>query len=196
MLKPDFGNYSIKELKEALSGVDGDKYPVHLKEITELLKKRRQEFPTDESFSIYAGFGPRLLAYLVDSFFLFVLSLIAYLLVHGFNPPVVGYDQNPIYGMTKNFLIFLYFVGYWAIDGKTPGKSLLGLKIINEKTNLHPGLARSALRFFGYLLSSIPLFLGFLWSIWHPQNKTWHDMLSGTIVVWESRYTRDGNEKT
>ncbi len=192
MKTPSYQNYNVKELKEAISGLDKYAYPDRLIELTELLEKRRINFPHEnQKIQIYANFGVRLIAYLVDSFFLFFLFVVAYLLVHGFNYPDFNYDQNPFFQMTRNALVFIYFVGYWAIDGKTPGKSLVGLKIINESTGKHPGIVKSTIRFIGYFISSLPVGLGFLWSLWHQKNKTWHDMMSGTVVVWEGRYFRE-----
>ncbi len=189
MKKPNYESYNAKELKEAISGIDRHAYPDRLQELIELLDKRLIEFPDEEhDTEIYASFGPRLIAYLIDSFFLCFLFVVAYLLVHGFNYPEYDYDQNPLYGVAKNILVFIYFVGYWVIDGKTPGKSLLGLKVINESTGKKPSLLKSTIRYIGYFISSLPLGLGFLWSLWHPKNKTWHDMMSGTVVVWEYSY--------
>lgn len=33
------------------------------------------------------------------------------------------------------------------------------------------------------LISGYALFLGYLWALWEPQRRTWHDLIAGTKVV-------------
>jgi uncharacterized RDD family membrane protein YckC len=33
------------------------------------------------------------------------------------------------------------------------------------------------------LLSGYALFVGYLWALWEPQRRTWHDLIAGTRVV-------------
>ena len=40
-------------------------------------------------------------------------------------------------------------------------------------------------RYFGYYVSTIPLFLGFVWVAFDPRKQGWHDKLAGTVVVRE-----------
>jgi len=68
------------------------------------------------------------------------------------------------------------------LSGATLGKRLFGLRVAaldGGRLNFW----RSVLRAFGYFLST-PLFnLGFLWSLFHPRSRAWHDLLSGSVVV-------------
>jgi hypothetical protein len=62
---------------------------------------------------------------------------------------------------------------------------LFGLRVAGiEGDALTAGQA--VLRAFGYLLSTPLLNLGFLWSLFDPRSRAWHDLLAGTWVV-ESR---------
>lgn len=66
-------------------------------------------------------------------------------------------------------------------SGATLGKRLFGLRV--EGTDgARLGFGRAVLRAGGYLLS-LPLNLGFLWSLVHPDSRTWHDLLAGSRVV-------------
>ena len=38
-------------------------------------------------------------------------------------------------------------------------------------------------RYFAYILSMIPLFLGFIWVAFDARKQAWHDKLSGSIVI-------------
>ena len=39
------------------------------------------------------------------------------------------------------------------------------------------------LRWVGYILSGIFLYLGFLWIAWDGRKQGWHDKIAGTVVV-------------
>jgi uncharacterized RDD family membrane protein YckC len=80
-------------------------------------------------------------------------------------------------------LAMAYFVVSWSAYGRTPGKALLGLAVITEDGS-RPGVGRSILRYFGYLISTIPLGLGFLWVLIDNNRRAWHDHLAGTRVVY------------
>jgi len=75
----------------------------------------------------------------------------------------------------------LYLVLFWA-RGQTPGKWLLGVKIVRPDGN-RPGIVRAALRFVGYIIASLPLKIGLLAILWDEQGKGWHDHIAGTLVV-------------
>ena len=76
-----------------------------------------------------------------------------------------------------------YSVVSWSWFGRTPGKALLGLAVTTADGE-RPGVLRSLLRFLGYLMSTIPLGVGFLWILVDDHRRGWHDHLAGTRVVY------------
>jgi len=79
----------------------------------------------------------------------------------------------------------VYLVAFWRATGQTLGKWLLGLQIVTRRGG--PLTMRHALvRLAGYILSALPLYLGFLW-ILGPERRGWHDRLAGTEVVYLRR---------
>ena len=79
-------------------------------------------------------------------------------------------------------LFFLYFFVFHAARGQTPGKKLLGLRVIDAYGG-RPGLLRTLLRTAGYLLSLLPCSLGFLWIGFDRERRALHDWVAGTYVV-------------
>lgn len=76
-----------------------------------------------------------------------------------------------------------YFVFFWVVVGATPGKQLLGLRVI--RTDATPvGWIRGILRYIGYFISAICLFLGFLWVLVDGRRQGWHDKMVDTYVVY------------
>jgi uncharacterized RDD family membrane protein YckC len=67
--------------------------------------------------------------------------------------------------------------------GTTPGKWLLGLKIVRHGTLAPVARWRYVLRFFGYIVAGVPLTIGFLWMNFNKQRRGWHDYIAGTVVI-------------
>ena len=44
-------------------------------------------------------------------------------------------------------------------------------------------MGTALLRYVGYIVSAIPLALGFLWIIWDPEKQGWHDKIAKTRVI-------------
>ena len=69
---------------------------------------------------------------------------------------------------------------YW---GTTPGKWLMGLKVVRAKTFEKVGAWRFVLRFLAYLVSCTPLMIGIFWASFNRERRTWHDYIAGTVVL-------------
>lgn len=80
-------------------------------------------------------------------------------------------------------LVFIaYNVGFWLLSGQTPGKRVLGVRVMRaDGTRLRLGNALR--RQVGYWISSI-FFLGFFWILFDNKRQGWHDKLGGTIVTY------------
>lgn len=119
----------------------------------------------------YAGFWRRLAAYLVDA------------TVTGVVGWILGYIG--IFGIILAFIIsMVYFVGFWAWQGQTPGKAALGVKIVRlDGTPI--GIRIAILRFIGYIVSFVVLYIGFLMIAFHARKRGLHDIIAGTMVIIE-----------
>ena len=73
-----------------------------------------------------------------------------------------------------------YFVFLHARSGQTLGKSALRIRVVRV-SGAPVGFARSTVRCFGYLLSALPLGLGFLCAL-ASSRRALHDYLAGTVV--------------
>ena len=80
-------------------------------------------------------------------------------------------------------LSFAYFTLFHALGGRTPGKWVVGIYVL-DNTGRPPSLGRSMGRTLAAFLSAAILFLGFLISIFSKERQTLHDKIAGTHVVW------------
>ena len=133
-----------------------------------------------------AGLVSRTGAFAVDAVILAVsLRLTAWILtgtahaLRRFAPPV---DLGALVLASTPLVVAIYLVTFWTVLGQTPGKWLLGVKVV-AKGGGPVGLRRSLVRLVGYVLSALPCYLGFLWVL-GPQRRGWHDRLADTEVVY------------
>jgi uncharacterized RDD family membrane protein YckC len=83
----------------------------------------------------------------------------------------------------STFFGFIYFIFFWVISGFTPGKALLGLRVV--RTDGRPvNLGRAVLRLIAYLIAALPLFLGFIWILFDNRRQGWHDKIARTYVIY------------
>jgi uncharacterized RDD family membrane protein YckC len=70
----------------------------------------------------------------------------------------------------------------WSRWGTTPGKALLGLYVcdVEGRVGLSPG--RSFLRWVGYVVSALPLGLGFAMVGLNANRRGLHDLIASTYV--------------
>jgi len=146
--------------------------------------------PTD----LPAGFISRLEAFVIDLIVVAISGLVATWLFELFYrffalnliwPGLVSGQYAPVISF---IMVVIYYIYFWAFLGFTPGKLLLGLRIVRRDGG-DLSLPRAILRFFGYWISAIPLFLGFLWITFDDERQGWHDKLADTHVVYTVKKT-------
>ncbi len=145
----------------------------------------------------YAGFWIRLIAFSIDNLILHLVSLLVLVaiallsLIAGFDlfPDDSEGDLLPAGGsmflacilMMTSMQIF-YYVYFHGTTGQTPGKKLLGIQVVQVSGRpMTPGIA--FLRWVGYIVSAMFLYLGFLWIIFDGKKQGWHDKIAKTAVV-------------
>lgn len=135
-----------------------------------------------------AGFWPRLWAMLLDSLLLAGIIYPILLSIYG-----LEYldSRTPVTGPADFLLVYVFpvlaCILFWIYKSATPGKLLLGMRIVDARTGGHPSNAQFVGRYFAYFLSTVPLGLGFFWILWDPHRQGWHDKLAGTLVVRRTR---------
>jgi uncharacterized RDD family membrane protein YckC len=142
----------------------------------------------------FAGFWRRFAAFMIDAVILYVVISVfipfrnlGYLKL--WNPDIFpdfsGWlilPQIILCNLLALVLIIGYFVIFWVWRGQTPGKMIMNIKVIRpDGSNMTFGMA--FLRYLGYIISTIPLFLGFIWIAFDKQKQGFHDKIAGTFVV-------------
>lgn len=148
--------------------------------------------PKAHSSVAYAGFWLRLVAYVIDALVLGVFVGFAILmpLMQGAGIP----KDNPwvlVTGQSRqifaiNMLITMAAWLYWAVLESSPwqatvGKKLLGLEV-TDLEGRRITFARASGRYFGKILSTIILCVGYLMAGFTEKKQALHDILAGCLV--------------
>jgi uncharacterized RDD family membrane protein YckC len=137
----------------------------------------------------YASWGSRLAAYLIDLLIIIVPLVVLIVAVVTAEPGedsaawivvVVAYVAT----IVLPFVYFTYFHG--EPSGQTPGKRLLGIRVVSDETGRSIGFGRAFGRYaiiavFGFFF--VPVLLDYLWPLWDRKNQALHDKVVGSVVV-------------
>jgi uncharacterized RDD family membrane protein YckC len=89
-------------------------------------------------------------------------------------------------------LWWCYFVVGWGLLGATPGKWLLGLRVIDHRGRFPIGVSRAVMRLCAYSVSALTFGIGHLIMLFRRDRCALHDLLAGTRVVRRPPRARTG----
>jgi len=155
----------------------------------------------------YAGFWVRFLASFLDTLFLALpLGVVIYFLSGGDWFDFSQYQQNiqaaiagnaqqalanpPQMSMKWELLfevaVLLISVIFWRKwRGATPGKKYVKIKVVDAKTYKDIDNKQAITRSLGYIVSIFAFLIGFLMVGFRKDKRGLHDLLAGTVVIYE-----------
>lgn len=168
------------------------------------VKKQSQESSTTPLPKVhYAGFWSRVLAFVIDVFMIGLPVTFIIMAIFGYDhmqsmstmdvlqgiKPLDAHGNeikpDPTMAIVQLLLFATIVIVLWKFDGgRTPGKRLSKTKIVDNKTLAEPKLWQLIIRFFAYFLSFITI-VGFLLPLVHPKKLTLHDLIAGTVVIYD-----------
>lgn len=132
----------------------------------------------------YCSLGRRLLAVLYDSIVVLAILFIA-------TVPVIlitggALEESALYRTALQayelLVAFAFFGGFWRTGGQTIGMRAWKICVIRDDGK--PLRWRdAAVRYLVALVSWAMLGLGFAWSLFDRERRTWHDMASHTRLI-------------
>ncbi|WP_346832561.1 RDD family protein [Pseudomonas abietaniphila] len=91
-------------------------------------------------------------------------------------------DGDPLLSTILLFTLFAFFAKFWTHAGQTLGMQVWGIRVQNpDGTGI--SLWQALLRFVVAIASWLCVGLGFFWSLFDKQKRSWHDMYSETQLV-------------
>ncbi len=144
---------------------------------------------------VYAGFWKRYASYFIDSVVVSVVNIPVSLIFNG----IGAVSGNESLALVMSLVAMLaglalgvaYYAGFHAsAGGATLGKMAVGIKVVRgngERLTLGRGIGR----YFGFLLSSLTLMIGFIMAAFTERKQALHDMICDTVVVDKWAYTEN-----
>ena len=121
---------------------------------------------------VYANFGKRLLAYLIDVLMLNVLCGMI-IIFYGY------YVYMAVFWVAGALYYILFEGSSWHA---TLGKRAMGISVVDGSGNgIEYGTA--AVRYLGRILSSLTVFVGYLMAAFTENSQALHDKVAGTFVI-------------
>lgn len=148
-----------------------------------------------------AGFVSRLVAFIVD---LVIISITTTVVLLGINEIITFFGIKIFFNRYISYAVnaetissiirilivisyyvfsILYFATFYSLVSYTPGKYLLGLRVVRTD-GFRLGFWRSVARGVCYYLSALLLFMGFIWIIFDKNRQGLHDKIVGTVVIY------------
>ena len=147
-----------------------------------------------------ADLGPRILAYLIDSFIVGAIIGVAYGIVAVLILVMAGATSGSEAGQEASSLFILliclvmipltlgitffnliYLAG--KNNGQTIGKKVMKIRIVKEGGGSFGYMDAFLRNVVGYWISSLVCDLGFIWGLFDSRHQTWHDKIFKTVVV-------------
>ena len=142
----------------------------------------------------YVGFGPRLMAMISDILLISAFSYPLLYLMYGATfqsmddmPDTILeaalFSRGPGEVLVNWVFPTVYYIALWRLICATPGKYFVRIAVVDADTGKRASLIQYIIRYFSYIISALPLFLGYFAILWDDRKQAWHDRLSGTVVV-------------
>lgn len=132
----------------------------------------------------YVGFWLRVWASLIDTLLILVATIPLLWALYGRDRLADGVVLTGPANLFISYLLpAIVVIAFWSAKDATPGKMVIGARIVDAKTGGSPTLGQHIIRYLGYFVSTIPACLGLIWVGIDRRKQGWHDKLAGTVVV-------------
>lgn len=123
-----------------------------------------------------AGWWTRFLAIVID--------LIGVGIVSGILTSILYQGDTTAGSGLQTLLGAAYFVYFWSSygQGQTPGMRVMKIKVVKTDGS-QLDLVGGFIRYIGFVISCIALFIGVIWAAFDANKQGWHDKIASTYVV-------------
>jgi len=134
---------------------------------------------------LFAGLFRRLFAIFYDWFLLLALLFATTAIFNALNHGIAIGSDNRLYiplVITLAAITFFFFTWFWTHGGQTLGLKTWRCRVSNIDGSMVTW-QQATIRFIVAIFSIATFGLGFIWSLFHKERKTWHDIASRTQLI-------------
>jgi uncharacterized RDD family membrane protein YckC/Tfp pilus assembly major pilin PilA len=136
--------------------------------------------PATSGDTPFASFWIRFGAYIIDSIILFVVYMLSSVVLAVAASPGAALASFGLWVLVP----YLYYAIFESANTQaTPGKLAVGLRVTNEAGE-PLGFGAATGRYFGKIVSSFTLLIGYLMVLFTERRQTLHDKMAGALVVY------------
>lgn len=134
----------------------------------------------------YVGFWMRFVASIIDTVLVTAITFPVLIKIYGFRHAElqsISLVQGPADFLISYVVPAVLVIGFWHFKLATPGKMAVSAVVVDADSLGRPSTLQLIVRYAGYFLSTIFLFLGFLWIAFDGRKQGWHDKIARTVVI-------------
>lgn len=133
----------------------------------------------------YVGFWARAIATLIDTLVLVIVTWPLLLMFYDVDTPITTREMatDTAYIVISYIIPSVAVIVLWLKYRATPGKMLFRAEVVDAQSLAAMSPGQSILRYFAYIASWLPLFIGFFWIAFDERKQGWHDKIAGTVVI-------------
>jgi uncharacterized RDD family membrane protein YckC len=149
----------------------------------------------------FASYGARIVGYIIDSIIVTIITIILVVIGLGILTATSSFTFDETGTVTSGtvstggltavltttllalIFAFLYFPWFWARGGQTPGMRMTGIRVVSDADGARIGWGKAFLRLIGWWISSIVIYIGFIWVFIDGRRRGWFDLIAGTVVI-------------
>lgn len=131
-----------------------------------------------------ASWGTRVVATLIDAAISTVVVIVGFILA-----AILGAISTTL-GILFGLVVYLvaigagfYFTYMTGACGQSPGKKIMGIKVVSEETGQVIGGGMGVVRGLAHVVDSIIFSIGYLFPLWDPKRQTLADKIMNTVVL-------------
>lgn len=130
----------------------------------------------------YSSVRRRFAAVTIDGFISYLISIVWMLIIAGSFTGEGNVQGSLIATAASTAFGVAYYVYFMGRFGATPGKMVLGIKVVRASgSEIGYGLALG--RYFAQFLSAFSFGIGYLMAIWDDEKRSLHDRVCGSRVI-------------
>lgn len=132
----------------------------------------------------YAGFWRRAGAFFIDGFIFSALLGLLFAPFESSEPLEAG--QFSTVQILQTLLSLVATVFLWVKFLGTPGKLLLECQVVDADSLEPMSVKQAVIRYLAYIVSILPLGLGFFWVARDQRKQGFHDKIANTVVLYKA----------
>jgi uncharacterized RDD family membrane protein YckC len=131
----------------------------------------------------YASWGQRFAAYLLNALPGIAIYIVGFILAG-----ILGLIADVLGGLMILVTVLAavaatFYIYFLDGQSQSPGKAIMGIRVINEQTGQPIGGGMGIGRVFVHIVDSIPCYIGWLFPLWDAKRQTFADKILNTVVV-------------